>query len=370
MIGGLLDTGAVPPALTRPQVTLSFGAAGAGDGGLLGGLAAAAGLASSGPGLEAGLVRLRVRRSVAPGVDWAEMILAPVPGGPDLPRVGDEGKIGLAAGDAKSGFACTIDLVETRSDGLRRLTASNGGRVLARARSEISFAEQSPGDIIDALAGEADVTAGVGAAGPKLPRYVADGGRSLLDHVARLAATAGRVAFFDDAGTLALVDDAASGDAVGQLLAATNILDMRIVERKPEGKGVVHGEGAPDQGSTAWAWIRKESTALDAEAGTAPPERGMSASWARSRDAATSLAEARQRAVVREAGFGRFLVSAFPQAVPGAIVEVSGVEGHDGPWLVIEADLTFDPERGMLTEIRAAPAGAGGGALAGLGGLL
>jgi hypothetical protein len=368
MISDLLDSGTAPPAFTRPRVTLSFGSGG--GGGALGGLAAAAGLASAGPGLEAGLVRLRIHRAMAPGVDWAEMILAPVPGGPDLPVAGDEGTIGLAAEDSTAAFACTIDLVETRSDGLRRLTASNGGRVLARARSEISFADQSPGEIIDALAGEAEVDSGAGAAGDKLPRYVADSGRSLLDHVARLAATAGRLAYFDDEGTLALVDDTETGESVGQLLASTNILDMRIVARVIEDKVVVHGEGAPDQGSKAWAWIRKESGALDSEAGSGPPERGFGAPWARSRDSAKALAGARQRAVARQGSLGRFLVSAVPQAVPGAVVELSGVEGHDGSWLVLEADLTFDATRGMMSEIRAAPAGQGGGALGALGGLL
>jgi phage protein D len=350
MISDLLDAGTAPPALTRPRVTLSFGAGGGGGG--LGGLAEAAGLSSAGAGLEAGLVRLRLHR-----------------GGPDLPAAGDEGTIELVAEDAQSSFACTIDLVEQRSDGLRRLTASNGGRVLARARSEISFADQTPGDIIDALADEVGVTAGVGAAGEKLPRYVADSGRSLLDHVARLAATAGRLAYFDDDGALALADDSTAGEAVAQLLAGTNILDMRIAKRAAEGKVVVHGEGAPDQGKDAWAWIRKASTGLDAEAGTAPPERGGAAPWARSRDAATDLADARQRAIAREASLGRFLVSAVPQAAPGAVVELSGVEGNDGPWLVTEVDLTFDPARGMISEIRAAPAGGGGGGSP-LGGLL
>jgi hypothetical protein len=250
------------------------------------------------------------------------------------------------------------------------VTASNGGRVLARSRSEIAFADRTPGDIIDALAGEAEVPAGAGAAGDKLPRYLADGGRSLLDHVARLAATAGRLAYFDDAGALALADDTAPGEAVAQLVAGTNLIDMRIVSRPLDGKVVVHGEGAPDKGSTAWAWIRKQSGALDAEAGAAPPERGAGAAWARSRDASAALAGSRQRAQEREAKLGRFLVSAVPQAVPGAWVELSGVEGHDGPWLVLEADLTFDPVRGMMSEIRAAPAGSGGGLASALGGLL
>ena len=67
--------------------------------------------------------------------------------------------------------------------------------------------------------------------------------------------------------------------------------------------------------------------------------------------------------------FGSFLVPALPQATPGAMGELAGVDGHDGPWLVLAIDLSFDLARGMVSEIRAAPAGSGGSAL-GLGGLL
>ncbi|MFN0113403.1 MAG: hypothetical protein ACKVPY_01865, partial [Paracoccaceae bacterium] len=80
MLTGLLDRATqTEPGLTRPKVTLTFGGGGE-DGGLLGGLAQAAGLVATGPGLEAGLVRLRLHRGMAAGVDWAEVLLALVPG--------------------------------------------------------------------------------------------------------------------------------------------------------------------------------------------------------------------------------------------------------------------------------------------------
>lgn len=313
MLTGLLDRATqADPGLSRPAVTLTFGAAaggGGGIGGALGEFASAVGLGgAAGPGLEAGLVSLRLRRGIAPAVDVAELLLAPVPGGPDLPAPGDAGEIGFAAGDATAAFACTIDRREDRADGLARLTATNGGRLLARLRVETAFESQSPGAIIDALAAEAGVTSQAGSGtGDRLPRYVADEGCALLDHVARLAATAGRLAAFDDAGALVLIDDAAEGgEAVARLVAGETLLDWRIGAREaPAGAVTIDG--------------------------------------------------------------------AMPQAVPGAMVEVAGTGAHDGLWRVLSLDLTFDLARGMLAEIRAAPAGAGGGGIGGLslpGGLL
>jgi hypothetical protein len=298
---------------------------------------------------------------VAPGVDVAELLLAPVPGGPDLPAPGDVGEIALSAGDAASAFACSIDLKEDRGGGLVRLTATNGGRVLARSRLEKSFESQTPGAIIDALASEAGVTGRAGAAGDRLPRYLADEGRSVLDHIARLAATAGRLAAFDDAGALVLLDDAAEGgEAVARLVAGETLIDWRIGAREaPGGAVTVDGAGAADKGGNAWAWLRKEPGPFRAEAGSGPPARRLPAPWARSESASGDLAAARARATAREAAPGRFLAASVPQAVPGAIVEVAGTGTRDGPWLVLSVDLRFDLAHGMLSEIRAAPAGAG-----------
>lgn len=361
MLTGLLDRATLAaPGLTRPKVTLTFGA---GGGGALGDVAAAFGLGGAmGPGLEAGLVRLGLRRGVAPDVDHAEILLAPVPGGRDLPSPGDTGEILLSAGDAASAFACTIDLRESRGDGLVRLTATNGGRLLARARVEKGFECQTPGAIIDALASGAGLTGQAGAAGDLLPRYFADAGRSVLDHIARLAATAGRLAAFDDAGALTLLDDSAEGgEAVARLVAGVTLIDWRIGAREaPGGAVTVDGAGAADQGSNAWAWLRKSPGPFRAEAGPGAPARRLSAPWARSETAVRDLAAARARAAAREVAPGRFLATAVPQAVPGAILEIAGTGAQDGRWLILSVDLTFDLVQGMLSDIRATPVGGGG----------
>ena len=371
MLTDLLDPGSgQPAALARPKAMLTFGSGGGTGGGLLDAAASALGVGGNTPGLESALVRLNIRRSVAPGVDWAEMILAQPPGGHAPPAVGDEGTIELEAEDGKAKFSCIIDLVETRPDGLIRLTASNGGRILARRHADLSFADRSPGQIIDALAGEAGIQSSAGDAGEKLPRYVVDRRRSLLDHASRLASTAGKLAFFDDAGALVLFDDGTTGEPAGKLVVGANVLDLRIVKRPGENRTVVLGEGAPDQGRTAWAWLRKNGESAQAQAGEGDAPCMVAAPWAASRAAATALADAHARAMTRETSYGRFIVSALPQAVPGATIELSESDAHDGMWLVLEVDQHFDLAAGLVSEVRAVPIGGAGSGLPSLGDLL
>jgi len=366
MVFGILDRATqVSPGLIAPQVTLSFTG---GDSGGIGALADAVGLGGSGAALADGLIGLRLHRGLAPDVDWAEIVLTPVSGGPDMPTAGDSGSIDITVGDRTSAFACTVDLVETRGDGTLRLTATNGGRVLARMRRETAFAEQTPGAIIDALCAEAEVDSSAGNAGETLPQYVVDAGMSVLDHVARLAETAGRTALFNDEGGLELVDDTASGEVVATLAQGGDLLDARLGTRAEAGAVTIDGAGAGEQGGNAWAWLRKEAGPHRAEAGRGPPDRRSAAPWVRAPDAASALAEARARSHARQAAPGRVLVAGTPDAVPGALIDLQGT-AQDGSWRVLTLDMSFDRDRGLIGEIRVAPLADSGGSGA-LGGLL
>lgn len=372
MIGaGFLDQSDAG-SLTRPSVTLTFGGGGGGGlGGLAGGIADAAGFGpGAGPSLADGLVSLRVIRGMAPEVDFAECMLVAVPGGPDLPAPGDGGSVALAAGDKTSAFACVVDLVESRPNGLSRLTATNGARLLARARVNLSFADQSPGAIIDALAAEVGVDSAAGNAGETLKVYVADDRRSVWDHVARLATTAGRLAGFDDVGSLTLFDDTATGEPVATFTVGETLIDYRIQAREAAvGALAVDGEGAGDKGGNSWAWLRKETGPMSATSGDGQPARRMTAPWVRGQPVARALADARFRSMGRVAASGWFVVQANPQVVPGSLITIEGTGATDGTWLTLGVDVRFDLESGLQSRVHAATVGGGGGSLAGLGGL-
>ncbi len=350
--------------ITRPAVAIDFsGGGGGGLGGLASSVADAVGLGSgTGPSLADGLVSLRLVRGMAPDVDFAELLLAPVPGGPDMPAPGDSGTITVTAGDAESHFACTVDLVERRADGLCRVTATNGGRILARARVNLAFADQNPGAVIDALASETGTDSAAGSAGETLKSYVADDRQSVLDHVTLLATAAGRLAGFDDDGALTLFDDTATGEAVARFTMGENVIDHRIDTREASvGAVTVHGEGAADKGGNAWAWLRKDATPVSASAGQGQPSRRITAPWLRGQPASTTMADTRFRTMRRHAVSGRFLVQAAPQVVPGSLIEIAGTGAQDGTWLALRIELRFDLHGGMRSEIHAAPIGGGGG---------
>ncbi|MDW4498766.1 hypothetical protein R5H30_12290 [Sulfitobacter sp. D35] len=360
MTFGLLDRDTeTTPGVTAPRVTLSFGG---GGGGALGGLAPDIGPFGASAGLETGVLSLGIARGFAPFVDWAEVHLRPPEGAGPLPTLGEAGTVGISLGDRATSFAGTLDSLEHLSDGSVRLGIGNGARALAQARTSTAFAEMSTGDIIAELCSEAGVDADA-SGGPSLPRYFADGGASVLDHVARLAASMGRLARFADDGKLELVDDAGSGEEI-PVAAGDAILSARLGERVAAGKVRVTGAGGQD-----WAWLSKDAAPLQAEGGSGPTIRDVSAPWLRGPDGIEGLAAARGRALARDAAPGELHLAAYPDAQPGMILALSGT-ALDGPWRVMTSTLRLDTGRGFSNHVTLARADADAGALGLLGGLL
>jgi len=358
MVFGLLDRDAeTTPGLTAPGITLSFG-----GGGGLGALAPDVGPFGGGPGLETGVLSLELTRGFAPFVDWAEVHLQPPPGADPLPQLGEAGSLGVSLGDRSVTFPCTLDSLEHHSDGSVRLGLGNGARLLAQARVSTAYADTATGDIIAALCAEAGVDTTAGG-GPSLPRYFADGGVSVLDHIARLAASMGRLARFSDQGRLELIDDASAGEEI-PVAAGDAILSSRLTERRPAGAIRVTGAGANE-----WHWLRKDASPNQASGGAAPPLRDSTAPWLRSADAIESFAQARGRASGRDSAPGEMLLAAYPDAQPGVILALSGT-ARDGPWRILSSTVCINSRSGFSNHVTLARADADAGALGLLGGLL
>ncbi len=247
-------------------------------------------------------------------------------------------------------------------------------RILARMRVSQSFADQSPGGIIAALASDAGVETDAGGAGTRLPRYVVDESCSVLDHIADLAAAAGRVAVFDGEGRLLLVDDSALGEPVATLVRGDHVLDIRLGTRRPHiGALAVVGAGAPDAGGNAWAWLRKSNGPLKVEVGDGAPQRRVRDAGLRAQQAVVDRAGATLRAGERVSGRTRILSVGVPAAQPGGAIELSGFDDADGIYFVTAVTHRFDTAGGFTSEIEAARASSGGSlldALGGLGGLI
>ena len=357
---GLLDRDTTTtPGVSTPTITLSFGG---GGGGGLAGLAPDIGPFGGSESLETGLLSLEISRGFAPFVDWADIVLRPPDGSGTAPALGETGSVGITLGAHDTTFSGTIDSLEHRADGTVRLGLGNGSRLLAQARHDASFAEMTAADIIAALCAEAGVDADV-SGGATLPRYFADGGLSVLDHVARLAASMGRLARLSDDGVLTLTDDTSGGEEIA-LSAGDAILSAELTDRAAPAGVQITGAGASE-----WAWLRKDAGPLQATAGAAP-QRSTPAAWLRDTAAVQTYAEARGRAVARDASPGHLVLAAYPNAQPGVILALSGT-ALDGAWRVMASTIRFDATEGFSNAVRVARAEDGAGALGlGLGGML
>jgi hypothetical protein len=360
---GLLDRNSESaPGVIAPRVTLDFSNGGLGGalGGVVSGFTDTINPLSGAAKLEDGLISLRLVRGFLPTLDWAELHLAPVPGGPALPNLGDSGTITITAGDRSSSYKCNVDTVEHYSDGSARFGLGNGARVLAQARIDTALSDQTPARAIEALCAELDVATALDNAGDTMPRYVVDAGRSVLAHVAQLAASAGRLAYFNAQGKLAFLDDANGGEEI-ELRAGDAILDARLTERVGGSAPQITGAGA-----TEWAWLRKDVTP-NQSGNAANSGRRQTAPWLRTASGVRTLADAQSRLNARSSAPGRVLLAAYPDAIPGTIVALGGTQ-LDGPWRVMSSTISFDAS-GYLNELTLAQAEDGASAL-GIGGFL
>jgi hypothetical protein len=357
-----------PSSVSRPRVTVTFGAApsgGSGLGGLVDAAASLLGGGAAGDPWRDHLLSLRLRRALAPEVDVLELLVAAVPTAPAV-ALADSGSVSLTGGDGSDTavFTGTVDGVFDRARGVRAITLTNGSRELSRARLNRSFEQQDAGQIIEALAAELGLSSELMGEASALPRFVVDDRASLYTHVARLAALNGRGVCISADGTLRVKDLAASAEPVASVAFGVDLLDFSLGERAPFTDAIqVTGEGAAgDQGSDAWCWLRKDPASNQSSAGTGTP-RGASVAALRSSDAVASLARARQTRTSEAATRGWLLIAGAPQIEPGDPVGLSGMPqaSSDGTYRVEEIVHELDARAGFRSRLRVVRTGAGGG---------
>ena len=107
------------------------------------------------------------------------------------------------------------------------ITAVDAGGALADLRPAATFEQATVGTVISELCADAGVDTGSIEVGPALPFYVADPGRTALEHVARLAAWAGALAAVDSKGRLE-VNVVTGADADVALRYGREVLAARV----------------------------------------------------------------------------------------------------------------------------------------------
>jgi phage protein D len=360
MVADVLDAvfggGSAPAAVRRPIVQVAFGSASAEE-------------------WAQALVWLRLEAGAAPAVDVVELCLAAGPGAPTVAS-GDTGSVALGYQDNSTApvFAGQVDAVRYALDGTLRVTAVNGGALLARLRLNQSYEQRSAGQIVQDLAGRAGVSAGTIDDGIDYPFYVVDDRRSAYAHVAALARASGLVARFTAAGELTFAP-AFQEDAVQTFTYGVDVLTLHVTQGAPlTGAYQVIGEGAAgSQGQDAAFWLVKDPQSVTARSGDGDPFRQTAAASLRSADAVQSAADGALSAAQRADTTGRLVVAGAPAVTVGSVVKVAGApqDALNGPCHVLGVRHYYAKHAGFTTHILFGKASAGaGGLLSAAGGLL
>ena len=315
--------GSTPAAVRRPLAEVDFG----GD-------------------LSEALLAVTVDTGTAPGVDVAELVLA----GPDAPAVGDEGTIALGYEDGGTELAFTgaVELLAAGVHGTVRVVAANGAAALARLRLNRSYEQQTAGDVVSDLAGEAGAATGDVRPGPDLPFFVVDARRSAWAQIAELARAAGCLAYVPPGGDLTMAPPP-PGPPAAMFGYGVDVLELAAGERAAVvGAVKVVGEGAAgSQGADAWSWLVKDPAAVTASGGTGDPER------LRSEPALRSTAAVQGAALGLPAGAvaGHVLVAGAQAVAVGAVFAITDA-GVDGPLVAHGVRHRLARHAGFTTRIR------------------
>jgi phage protein D len=365
------------PGVRRPKFEISFGAGG-GDSGptdLLSSAAAAIGLGGSGEDpWQRSVASVCVEVGLAPEVDVAEIVLASDSQAPAV-AIDDEGTIALGYEDEGTSavYAGRIESIVRSAGGPLRITIANATSALAALRVQQSYENQAAGDVVDELAGRADVDTGNVVAGPDLAFLVLDGGSSAWEHVARLARVSGHHARItaDNELNFAPADD---GPPLQTFTFGMDVLSLERREAAASFDNVtIAGEGAAgSQGQEAWNWLIKEPAPVTGAAGQGSRVRAFADRALRTAEAVRGAAQALADAAARAATVGTLLTPGAAKVVPGARIAIASSQDGtlDGEYLVTRVRHIYDKRTGFRSRITFAGSGgaAGGGGL--LGGLL
>ena len=276
------------------------------------------------------LLRIDVELELAPSVDELSAVLPAA--APFDAEPGDEVSLTLDSGEHEADvFAGRLESVQRGYDEIR-LTALNGGGLLAQARPAVTYEQVTAATIVRNLCSEAGVDVGDLVDGQQLPFYVADPSRTALQHIARVAAWNGALARVGpDGGLETVVLDASQPEIA--LRSGREIL--RIAQdtlAAPIERFVVAGEAGAGESSAPEA-LRPVT---DFFAGSRPNGPSASTVWRfepalRTAAAAATAGAALDRAYKADRGGGTLDAWLLTAMRPGTVFEIQDLpDGLDG----------------------------------------
>ncbi len=262
-----------------------------------------------------------VRLRAAPVVDVA---IVRLPAGASLDAaVGDNAKIEMDGGEGGSTVLTgTVQAIRRTLEGIT-VTVTDAGATLAAFRPATTYEQVTAGTVIRNMCGDAGVDAGDIDDGVSLAFYVADPGRTALEHVARVAAWGGALARVSADGRL----DATVVNAVTAEAALRYGRDLLAVEQSraaaPIESFVITGESGA--GDTSATQVHRATT--DFFGGSRPDGPSATSRWRfepalRTAGAATTAGDALGRAYRGGRGVGAIIAILQPALRPGPVLEL------------------------------------------------
>ncbi|MBI9093055.1 MAG: hypothetical protein JEZ12_27910 [Desulfobacterium sp.] len=305
----------------RPAFEVNFG-----SGGTAGGLTAGVGLGAD-DHWASSVVRLNVEMGQAPFVDVVTVEIAANRDAPEV-ALDDPGTISLGYEDSavELVFTAMVDHISSSLHGARRLQGGDGGSLLSRLRINQSYEQQSAGDIVNDLAGQAGVGIDTVESGIDLPFYVLDDRSNAYEHINTLARKSGYLTYFTPEGKL-YFGPYAEGQAVQTFTHGMDILSLQVQETIPVVQSVTTiGEGAAGgEGQEAWSWLIKDPAPVTAHAGQGELVGITSDPSLRSSEAGQSAADSLADAAGQMALTGMIIVPGAPLVKVGSTIGIADV---------------------------------------------
>lgn len=245
---------------------------------------------------------------------------------------------------------------------------SSGADSMIKTRINQTYQNQSAGQIVSDLAGQAGVDTDVIENGINFPFYVVDDRKHLLQHAVELAAKSGLDLYFTPENKLVMKQFQKSS-ADHTFTYGEDIIDLQILNTMPlTGQVMVAGESPVSaQGNDAWHWFAKDSGSFQGSAGQGNTlliqDPGI-----RTKDAADTYAAGKLDLMMRAATQGRIVILGNPDVKLGDAVEIEGVPtgSLNGLFQVRRVKHRLSKDRGFITTVDFIAATGGEGALGGL----
>ncbi|WP_020579053.1 hypothetical protein [Actinopolymorpha alba] len=239
----------------------------------------------------------------------------------------------------------------------KRIAGLSRGNALLRTFVDRTFEDTTAGDIVRALANEAEVDVERVQDGLTFPAYVVDGRRDAARHIRDLGYLCGFDTWTTSAG--ALVFEPLTGNRTVHVLKYGEHVLAATLQHGQQSAGTVQtwGESRGSGGDKSWAWLTKDFSALRGSAGSGPPTLLVESGALRTGQAAAKAATAIAAALTANAIRGRVRIQGRPVLKLGDLVRLekfpdrAGVDELDGNYQVRALRHRLDKVGGFVTDV-------------------